>query len=124
VIVSFTTNSEPLHMPALASCSQQNSSISERLYVHNFKLLTMSSSSKRARSAEAGPHADARDLGMNPAASSMQGSQAEGLEQQPESSSSHDRTETRQGRSTDAAPQEQGSADENQWLYKVVVTLQ
>ena len=91
--------------------------------MHSFTLVTMSS--KRPRSAGAVPHADARDPVMT-AASSMQGSQgqAETLEQQPESSSSHDRTETQQGRSTDAAPQEQGSADENQWLYKVVVTLQ
>ena len=90
--------------------------------MHSFNLVTMSS--KRSRSADAGPRADARDLVMTPAASSMQGSQGqadEGLEQQPESSSSHDRTQTH-GRSTDAAPQEQGSADENQWLYKVVVT--
>jgi hypothetical protein len=51
----------------------------------------------------------------------MQGSQAEELEQQPESSS-HDRAET-QGRGTDAIHQEQqGSADENQWLYRVVVS--
>lgn len=109
-----------MHLPAIV-CKTHHLSAA----VHNLKLLTMSSS-KRARSADAGPHADARDLGLPPAASSMQGSQgqAETLEQQPESSSSHDRTETQQGRSTDAAPQAQGSADENQWLYRVVVTLQ